>query len=374
MRAKFEKIVGGAKALLLQQRMGAASGALLETRLQNPDLFHHRGKAARDGELVSLQGEHVIHRVVQGGDGALAARLCPIPRGQHFVPEQGGKEEGGRNRPLFTHAVVGLRQRQHDKALAHGLFENHIEHGQYAMVQPFRAQPLEAGHRVSGQQQFLHLVEHARGRHVFEKRRQFADRRARLRVDMKAKLGGKAHRAQHAHRVFAIAQARIADDTHGFRLHVLVAAVVIEHRQLGGVEIHGVAGEVAPRGVLLAVAKNVVAQHAAVLVSLAARAGAEGRDFHGLLAEHDVNDLEAASDQAGAAEKLVHFLRVGVGGDVEILWFDAKQQVAHSAAHDVGLVALCLQRLADLARTAAQALGLDAVAFERDGFRLGGRI
>ena len=224
------------------------------------------------------------------------------------------------------------------------------------------------------EQQLLHFVKHARRGTVFEERRQFAYGCAGLGVDVKAQFGGKAHRAQHAHRVLAIAQARIADDAHGLCRHVLEAAVVIEHGQVGRVEVHRVTGEVAPRGVLLAVAKDVVAQHAAVLVRFTAGAGAKGRNLHRFLAEHDMDDLEAAADQARAAEQTVHLLRIGVGGDIKVLGCDPEQQVAHRAADHIGLVALGLQRLADLAGTAAEALGFYAVAFEREDFRLVGRI
>ncbi len=82
-----------------------------------------------------------------------------------------------------------------------------------------------------------------------------------------------------------------------------------------------------------------------------------------------MHDLEAAADDARAAEVTAHFLGRGVGGDVEILGLGADQQVAHGAADDVGLVAVALQRFADAPATAADAVAGDAVVGDRDDGR-----
>jgi hypothetical protein len=53
-----------------------------------------------------------------------------------------------------------------------------------------------------------------------------------------------------------------------------------------------------------------------------------------------MHDLEAAADDARAAEQRAHLFRRGAGGDVEILGLGADQQVAHGAADDIGLEAV----------------------------------
>ena len=53
--------------------------------------------------------------------------------------------------------------------------------------------------------------------------------------------------------------------------------------------------------------------------------------------EHHVHQAEAPADDERAAEERLDLLRARVGGDVEILGLDAEQQVAHRAAHHVGL-------------------------------------
>ena len=216
---------------------------------------------------------------------------------------------------------------------------------------------------MAGGQQLQHLVEEAGRRHVFQQFGHFADRLAGRRVDLQAELGGETHGAQHAHRVFAVAGARLADHAQGLLLEVADAVVVVDDRLGRRVVIQRIGGEVAARGVLGLVAEDVVVQHAAVLVLLGVgvEGAAEGGDLDGLVPHHHMHDLEAAADDARAAEDVAHLFRRGVGGDVEILGFGADQQVAHGAADDEGLVALLLQTFADAPAAAADAVAGDAV-------------
>ena len=64
-----------------------------------------------------------------------------VPLDEHVMPKQGGEQESGRNRLAGAYAFIGTRQSEHHKALAGGLFENHIEQRQQAVMQPFGAQP-----------------------------------------------------------------------------------------------------------------------------------------------------------------------------------------------------------------------------------------
>ena len=215
--------------------------------------------------------------------------------------------------------------------------------------------------RMARQQQLQHFLEQARRGHVLDQVREFADRRARLRVDAEAELGGEAHRAQHAHRVLAKTQGRIADDAHGLLAHVGEAAVVVEHGFVVRVVVQRVGGEIAPRRVLHPRAVDVVAQQPAVLVGFPAFAGAEGGHLDRLRAEQHVHQLEAPADQVRAPEQAVHLVRVRIGGDVEVLGNDAEQQVAHRAADDVAGVIVRAQDLAHLERAMADGTAGDAV-------------
>jgi len=153
-------------------------------------------------------------------------------------------------------------------------------------------------------------------------------------------------------------------------LGVLDAVVIVDHDLVGRVVVHGVDGEVAARRVFFLRAPDVVAQHPAAGVhrvlharelalagALVARhllggsvvhVGAEGRDLDHLMlappAVHHVHDAKTPPDDEGAAEQRLDLLGRGVGGHVEVLGPQPQQQVAHRAAHHVGLEARLLQR------------------------------
>jgi len=154
---------------------------------------------------------------------------------------------------------------------------------------------------------------------------ELAYRFSRALVDGESRLRGKAHGAQHPQRVFAVTGARVTDDAHGFPLQVPQAAVVVENGLARGIVIQRVDGEVSPDGIVFARAVDVVAHNATMLIDdmvafvrsaatmliddmiafvkpvatvlfgLGRGARAEGRDLHGLLAEHHVHELETAS-------------------------------------------------------------------------------
>ena len=110
-----------------------------------------------------------------------------------------------------------------------------------------------------------------------------------------------------------------------------------------GVEIEGVAGKVAPPRVFGQRAVGVVLHNPTLLVLHCLAAAAEGGDFDGFGPHHDVDDAEAAADDAAAAEDGADFFGRGVGGDVEVFRFRADQEVAHCAADHIGFIAGLLQ-------------------------------
>jgi hypothetical protein len=132
-------------------------------------------------------------------------------------------------------------------------------------MQAFLAQLLQAGQRLAAHQQLEHFVEHARGRHVVDQRRHHRDRRAGGRLDRELQLGGEAHHAQHAHRVFAVARFRLPMMRRSWRGCPRCRRG--SPAPIGGrVVVHGVDGEVAPHGVFVLRTEGVVAQDAAMLV------------------------------------------------------------------------------------------------------------
>ena len=211
-------------------------------------------------------------------------------------------------------------------------------------------------HRVPRQQQLLHLVEEARRRDVLDQRRELRDRRRGLRLDRDAELGGEAHRAQHPHRVLAVARHRRADQLQPPRADVGDAADVVPHLLGRRVEVERVDREVAARGVLGLRPVDVVGQQPAVLVGRRRRLCAARNVETSIVSapDVDVHEPEAAADDERAAEQRLHLLGPRVGGDVEVLGLDAEQQVAHGAADDVRLEAGVLQPAGHVERAARE--------------------
>ena len=232
---------------------------------------------------------------------------------------------------------------------------------------------------MAGQEQLEHFLEQPRRRGLGQQRGQLGDRRGGRPIDGEAQLGRQAHRAQHAHRILAIALLGVADQLQPARLHVLEAAAVVPHREVLDGVVQRVGGEVAADRVVLDGAVDVVAQQAAVLVQLAVAAavvavGAEGGDLDDLAAEDHVRQPEAAADQAAVAELLLDLLGRGVGGHVEVLRVMADQQVAHGAADQIGRKTRITQAIKHAQSVGADVPARDGVCFARDdgGLKFGG--
>src|SRR5690606_17793702 len=120
-----------------------------------------------------------------------------------------------------------------------------------------------------------------------------------------------AHRTDHAHRVFAVALLRVADQTQGAVLDVAQAVGEVMQAEITDVVVQRIAGEVAPQGVFLNGAVDIVAQDlaagaaaavAVILVLFLAGDGAESGHFDHFALEAYVHQPEATTDDAGAAE------------------------------------------------------------------------
>ena len=322
-----------------------------------------------------MRFKHRVHCLLERGEGVLALRLVRLPCRQHLVPEQRSEQERRRHRPIGAHALVGLRQRERDEALAERLIEDHVEQRQHALVQAFGAQLAQAGAGMARKQQFEHFVEHPRRGHAVNERRQTADRRAGLGFDGEAELGGEAHRAQHPHRVLVKARFGIADHAHQAFFQIREPAVEIDDFLGSRVVIQRIDREIAPSRVLFDRAEHVVAKHAAMLVLFRRSGvrGTEGRHFDGFLAEHHVHQAKAPSDDERTAEQRLHLLGPRVGRDVVVLGRDPEQQVAHGAADHIGGEPGPAQRVANLECVCGQLLARDAVRAGRHALR-GARI
>lgn len=200
------------------------------------------------------------------------------------------------------------------------------------------------------------------------------DRLGAFRADAHIELGGKAHRAQHAYRIFAVAGFRIANQADNAILHILHAANVIADGKVGHAVVKAVNGEVAALGIFFDGAEDVVAQQHAVLAELRGDAiggmpfvvTTEGGDFDNLRPEHDVSQAETAADQAAVAEQFTYLIRGRAGGDVEIFRLLAKQEVAYATADEIGFVARLVQSIEHLEGIITDIFAGNCMLFARD--------
>ena len=315
-----------------------------EPRLQQPDLLHRQRETARQ-----RGARHLVHGDAVGGAALCLRRvhaLCLQLRQCAAVrrPQQHRVQERRRDRLVVGHARVGIAQPLHQHAPQRaGTVGGQRLRGfrQQRGQQTMRFQVLEAGHRVTGQEQLEGLLEQPRRRGIGQQRRQPRQRFGGGGLDAEAQLRRQPRRPQHAHRIFAVARFRLADQAQQPCLHVGIATDVVAHREVLDRVVQRIGGEVAAHRVVLDAAVDVVAQQAAAVVGLAipfvvAAVGAEGGDLDDLAPIDHVRQPEPAADQAAVAEQRLDLLRRGVGGDVEVLGFAADQQVAHRAAHQVG--------------------------------------
>ena len=170
-------------------------------------------------------------------------------------------------------------------------------------------------------------------------------------------------------------------------MYVGNAVVEIDDDLALGVVVHGIDAEVAPCGIILLAAPDVVAQQAArgvygvlhAFQSAAAgffvaadlfgagsiQVGAKGGDFDDFVFApapiHHMHNAKAPPDDEGAAKEVFDLLGGGVGGYVKVFWGKTYEQIAHCAAYDVGIKACLLEGAYYVCGAFIHQLGVDAV-------------
>ncbi len=79
--------------------------------------------------------------------------------------------------------------------------------------------------------------------------------------------------------------------------------------------------------------------------------------------------LKAATNNARATKQPFYLFGGGVSSDVKILGMCSKQEISHSATHDVGLVSCTLESLRYADSSAADQIGIDCVVRLGDGWQ-----
>ena len=324
----------------------------------------------------------------------LALCHAASPAIAHISPEHTGQQKTGRHRLALAHAAVGVLQGRIHQRLA-GALDHQVQQRVDPARQAQRLKLGDTGQRMAGLQQLEHFVKQPALGHIGQQGTHGHQGFGRLGLQLEAQgaeLGRETHGTDDAHRVFPVARGRVADHAQQTLLCVLQAPVVVDHDLGGRVVVHGIDGEITPRGVLVLRAPYVVTQHATTGVHRMLHAGqlalagalvaghllgcrvvhvgTEGGNLDHLMftaaAINHMDDSETSPDDEGTAKQTLDLLGRGIGGHIEILGPQAQQQVAHRAADDVGLKARLLQTLHHVQRPVIHQRRVDPVGCRRD--------
>ncbi len=315
-----------------------------------------------------------------------AALLGAQYLGRQGRPEQRGKQECRRDRFVLLDAQVGVDQGIADQCMGVGrvVFQR-LGTGREQRFEQFKVhQHFKGGSSMPGEEQFEHFFEQACRRNIAQHRCQRANRLGAVLFDAEVQLGSKAHRTQHAHRVFLVALFGVADQADQTVTNVVYAIGVIQNTLADRIVIQRVDREVATLGVLFKRAVHVVTQNAPAFIArglvavlffvILGMIGAEGRHFDDFTTEMDMHQLEPAANDSRITEFGTHLFRRGAGGDVEILGRDIEHHVAYAAADQIGLVAGVLQALDDINGITAELAALQRMLAAIEHFRRGTRM
>ena len=129
---------------------------------------------------------------------------------------------------------------------------------------------------------------------------------------------------------------------------------------------HAIDGKVATKSIFSRRTKDVFGKEK-VLVRVVRQllwAGltAKGGDLNQIVTgESDMGQTKPPTDQKAVAKQFFDLFWGGIGGDVEILRLTLKEQVTHSAADQIGLIAVPAQPVEDLKGIFVDLLARDAV-------------
>ena len=361
LRPQQQEIVCRSEALLVQQPFPAFPPRSGKAALHDPDLTRDGTEAARDGSPFRLSGQCVFGRIHDGHVFGFArfdslAGVFPDRR-----PQQRGEEKGGRHRFALSDAKIGVVQRafQQGAELDFSAPRAFAEAGKQRQAEPEPLQRFHAAHAMAGEEQLAHFLEQARRRNVPQQMRHFRDECGRLVIRFHAELRHEPCRPQQPHRVFAVTDLRIPDQSQPPLGQVAIPPHVITDVPADRIQEQGVDGEIAAQRILLDGTENVVPQNAAVerlVVVSRLRAAPERRDLYQGARFANMCETESPADEAAAWKNALDLLRGRIRGDVEVLGRLAEQQVADASADDVALETGLLEFPDDIGRVRAQFL------------------
>ena len=177
-----------------------------------------------------------------------------------------------------------------------------------------------------------------------EQMRMVVDRLDNRLVDFEIEFRRKANAAQHAHRIFAHAHLRIADQDNTPVPDIIEPTRVVPDAEIGNVVVQRVAGEIPAPDIFVNGAVDVVAQDSSLIVTVvivvfADRRSAKCCNLDNLASEAHVRESEAAPDKPAIAEQCLDLFGCGVGCDIKVLGMKLQHRIAHTTTNQESLVA-----------------------------------
>src|SRR5277367_5420817 len=121
----------------------------------------------------------------------------------------------------------------------------------------------------AGEKQLQNFIEETRGRHAIQQVREFPNWLFGAGINREIEFRRETHRAQHAHRIFAVARLGIADQLEAPRLDVAHAIDKIPNGEVFDTVVEAICRKIAAPDVFLDRAVDVVAKNSPRLIKSA---------------------------------------------------------------------------------------------------------
>ena len=218
-------------------------------------------------------------------------------------------------------------------------------------------QQFKGAARVAFRKHFEDLIADAFAADLVDLRCEFTNRGKGIGLDLVAETRSKANGAKHAEFVFRKAEFRSADGADDAALKVGLAADEVQNFAGDGIKQEAVDGEVAALNVEPGFRRKLDSiRMAAVRIGAVTAIGGNlngvvvARSIFAVVEHGDEDDAELRSNGVGPGEDAHDFIRTGGGGNVIVRGFAPEQQITHTAADEMGRVAVVAQN-ADEARS-----------------------
>jgi len=160
-----------------------------------------------------------------------------------------------------------------------------------------------------------------------------------LSVDFESGSCGMPDDPDHSNRILSEAFIGIPDGSDDSPLKVCHPADAIDDGKICNIVEKAVDGNVTAKGILLRSPETLFSDNFSVFRFhfLKFKVAAKRRDFNHLSAfKKDMDQPKSAADDPAVLEEIFDLMRVGIGGDVKILWDSSEEEIPDASSHEIG--------------------------------------